>query len=951
MSIQNNLKAKNFHDKDSIEYLIKKGSSLLTAGDYIESNKWFHRGYSLSKVNGDQKKEQELRILWYLGNNFFIMGQYDSASYYFSSIVNLEKPKTHINDSLVAFALAEKGSVYMKMSQFDSARKYYDLAKVRYKQVFGARSLLLANIMDMKGGLAFRMFDTSLALKFFKKSLAIRKEHLDEYTYSMSKSYFNIGIAYGRNKDNLNARIYFKKALKIRKRILSKNHQSLGMLYTSIGISYLMENDKEAAILYFKQAKLIYESLKYEHKRLYNVYKNIGNIYRNNGTYDSAKHYYSKSEESTKRIYGHKSTKLGMVLNSLAETSEAQSDDHQAAIYYHKAIMATILDDVDSSIYAKLSLSKAILGGEIAWAILGKAQSLHRLYNKNQNENDLIGSYQTYRLIVELLREFIENGTSDNTMLYLLDSTSVYNQRMISLSSELYARTGNEKYIYDTYKTINNSRSMLLNFNNKETAAKKFIQIPDSIKKIEVELRKSLVQRKTQLLFENRKGKKDSIKVSEMEIEIFDLKQSHKSITQYLEVNHPSYLQMKYRNVEIEVDELQNQLGKDRQLIEYVYGDSLIYAYIISSNSFDVVKVGPINHIDTLIESYHQSIINNDFSNFSRHSNLLYKKLFEPISDKISKDRIIIIPDGPIWRINFDLLLTNDAEGSEYNQLPYLINKYTISYNYSSQAIINESKIKVQRDSQELLAFSFGESDEPTIGSSLSLSVLRAGNVELPGSRKEIGAISSLFDGNYFYGNRANESNFKAIAQDYSILHLALHGQINYNNPDNSYLSFYSKGDSIEDGKLYAFELYSMDLNSELAVLSACNTGTGKVSKGEGVLSLGRAFLFSGVKSLLLTNWQVSDETTPQIMEDFYFELKQGKRKSEALRIAKLNYINKSDNLSSAPFYWGSFYLIGSDNVMVFANSNTWLYLSLGVGLLLLLIFTAYFVRKNITLS
>ena len=208
-------------------------------------------------------------------------------------------------------------------------------------------------------------------------------------------------------------------------------------------------------------------------------------------------------------------------------------------------------------------------------------------------------------------------------------------------------------------------------------------------------------------------------------------------------------------------------------------------------------------------------------------------------------------------------------------------------------------------------------------GGQMSLLNLRSEEKKLPGSAVEIASISKQFNGDYIFGNQASEKLFKELSPNYQILHLAIHGETNDSIPEYSNLSFYAKGDTIEDGQLYAFELYNLDLNADLAVLSACNTGSGKIVNGEGVMSLGRAFAHAGVRSLLLTRDEVSDATSPRIIQLFYEELKKGKRKSDALRSAKLRFLKEANNITSDPFYWSSYYTLGDDSSIEFQRDRT----------------------------
>ena len=161
-----------------------------------------------------------------------------------------------------------------------------------------------------------------------------------------------------------------------------------------------------------------------------------------------------------------------------------------------------------------------------------------------------------------------------------------------------------------------------------------------------------------------------------------------------------------------------------------------------------------------------------------------------------------------------------------------------------------------------------------------------------------------------------------------------MHGFTDEANPANSKLVFYNTQDTVEDGSLHAYELYNLRLNAQLAVLSACKTGTGKVQHGDGIMSLGRAFSFAGVPSLVLTRTDVSDAATPYIMQYFYEGLSKGLPKSKALQQAKVRFLeNDADQITANPSYWASFYILGNDQPIVdTSNTNNLLFLVIGIG-------------------
>jgi CHAT domain-containing protein len=196
----------------------------------------------------------------------------------------------------------------------------------------------------------------------------------------------------------------------------------------------------------------------------------------------------------------------------------------------------------------------------------------------------------------------------------------------------------------------------------------------------------------------------------------------------------------------------------------------------------------------------------------------------------------------------------------------------------------------------------------------VALDSLRGSLIQLNWAEKEVVGISEMMDGETYCYRYATEKMFKDKAPKAGILHIATHAIVNDVNPMFSKLVFTKDLSSIEDGFLNTYELYNMKLNAGMVVLSACNTGYGKLVRGEGIMSLARGFMYAGCPSLVMSLWSVDDQSTSLLMKKFYGGLVQGKNKDEALRQAKLEYLKNADEVKSNPFYWSGMIFVGNTN-------------------------------------
>ena len=174
-----------------------------------------------------------------------------------------------------------------------------------------------------------------------------------------------------------------------------------------------------------------------------------------------------------------------------------------------------------------------------------------------------------------------------------------------------------------------------------------------------------------------------------------------------------------------------------------------------------------------------------------------------------------------------------------------------------------------------------------------------------------------------------------------------MHTLINDVDPMASKLVFTLNNDSTDDGFLNTYEIYNLDLNAELAVLSACKTGMGKFSKGEGIMSLARGFLYAGVPGIVMTLWSIEDKSGSEIVAGFYKNLKDSQRKDIALRNAKLTYLNNANQLFAHPYFWAAHVQIGDSSPIIPSSGKNYIYYSIAGIVLVLLVLIVIRRRKR----
>jgi CHAT domain-containing protein len=248
----------------------------------------------------------------------------------------------------------------------------------------------------------------------------------------------------------------------------------------------------------------------------------------------------------------------------------------------------------------------------------------------------------------------------------------------------------------------------------------------------------------------------------------------------------------------------------------------------------------------------------------------------------------------------------SNAADVDYRSLKYLIKSFAIGYAYSSSSMLNRDVSSRNVSSPSMLAMGFTDGR-----------TLRDGETQLSqivGAEEELHALAQRFSsGKFLFGKDAHEANFKRMAPEYDILHLAVHGSGDVEKNFAASL-YFGKSDNGEDGELHAYELYGLKLNALMAVLSSCESGLGKGYRGEGMISMASAFTYSGCQNILMSLWKVNDQTAMRLMDDFYGFLLAGETIDVALRNAKLKYLDAADEFSADPRTWTPLVAYGNLN-------------------------------------
>ncbi|MCP4552270.1 MAG: CHAT domain-containing protein, partial [Bacteroidetes bacterium] len=541
-----------------------------------------------------------------------------------------------------------------------------------------------------------------------------------------------------------------------------------------------------------------------------------------------------------------------------------------------------------------------------------------KLYTQADSINYLEASLNCYENAKEVF-DGLKSRLKTDSKFILTDGTKKEFDKAYNTYFTYYELTKDESLINKSFRFAEGNKAAVLLSSMQDMKAMEFGGIPSEQLSLEKDLKKRINGYK-QLIYEQLNSfNPDSSRIVLWERRLFDLTNRYDSLIVFFGDAYPAYFELKYNANVSSINYIKDQLNENQAVLEYILLDSAVYTYLITSEVSKFVKT-PIDSNFFINLKIVQNAANIDFLSHSLEdfkvyvsaSNELFKVLFSNLLSEISGKKLIIIPDGKLGYLAYEALVMElpDFSGINYRNLSYLVKTHPISYSYSSTLLFKNMEAKSSGNS----VLAFAPSYQSSTTNNLAQRNPTARLNPLKNAQEEVANVSEIFNSTVFTNDMASEGNFKTNSSNHDILHFAMHTILDDKDPMYSKLVFTQGLDSIEDGFLNTYEIYNLTLNAQLAVLSACNTGGGKIINGEGIMSLARGFFYSGVPSIIMTLWEVDDKSGADIMTGFYRKLKDGLSKDVALQEAKLDYLATASQLRAHPYFWAAYVNIGSTN-------------------------------------
>lgn len=792
--------------------------------------------------------------------------------------------------------------MYQRKKDFETSKKYISKALETYRKM-PEFELDLAHSYHQMGNVLETEKAHQESLQWYTTAKGMyRKLHNGKASYQEGNSTMNLGKAHN----------YMAQQLANSSPYIDATHPEVRALRAK-GIEYFEENEEIFA-----------EAVGRDHARWIELWLSKGVCHFENLDTIAAHELFQKAYDRAYKLAPEKSYDRSLACLSLAKTTV---DLDSAIALYQKGLWELSngweYDSVDDNPTAQEVFYED-------WSVrimINKSMRLQDQFNAGKDDDFLRSGIKTINAADALLDESRLSFLTTSAKIFLgRKGHEVYSQG-VDLCHDLGGQEA------QAFQYIEKDKGLVLLEALQSGKKIQDVMVPDSLSG-----RLRRISAKIAELTTKQNQFKESDKYSVIGAQIFDLDEERKAITAKIKTDYPITARITEDGQTISLEEVQKQLANNEVIYEYLKSEDDLFILKITKTSSKLYKTeikGYQADLDSLLRIINDENIALNSSNsksvwdsYQKHAYNLYKQL---LPDYQNED-LLIIPDGNLNYLPFELLITEPSSGDiiNYSLLPYLLKSGVIKYAFSNS--LHFADVHIKEDSKHsLLAIAPSYPSAPS-----GFLASRAGFTSLAHTATEALNISKLMGGDNVIGEGATVETFKNIAPDYEVLHLAMHAYTHDKDPMLSGMVFSETG-AESDNILHAHELYNMNLPSELVVLSACNTGLGQYKQGEGVMSLGRAFRHAGTKNIIMSLWQANDASTSEIMTSFYKNIENGEPKAMALRDAKLEYLESNANVF--PHYWGAFVLLGDDQPLEFKKQSPAIWILLSGFLLLLLLF------------
>ena len=512
-------------------------------GNYLKALDLYQKSLEIETSRSNFSNKLMASLYQNMGIVYSILGNHDSAKIYFKKSIILKENLLAADDPQLANGFLNYGRFLQTIGDQYEGLEYLDKAENIYLTRYGNDYFGLASIYFNKGSIYILLYDYDKSLKYHERAVELYKKQYNSNHVIFNELYNNIGIIYEKLDKLEKAIEYYFKSLN-----QNSNPETLLKVYGNLGRCYdRLDKPVEAEKYYLIAINKSIELLGDSHTQTANSYLDYGIFCDEREKFIIADKYLNKAYSIFIENFGKKNRDVSSTLTALGQHQQNINYFNEALEYYQQALVSFIEDYNETDIYNNPGLKILDHDLNLFYTIQNKALAFYYYYMfDTDNTKDLIASFETSQLAIQLLEIIKSSFGEDNTKLIITNEVNDIYDLAVMVSSELYEKTREEKYLNSAFEFSEKGKATVLLSSLREFEAMEVVNIPTEIRENENILSKEISLYKKLVYDESQKANPDSSKVTTWKNQIFEKTKSHDSLIASIENEYPEYYNLKY---------------------------------------------------------------------------------------------------------------------------------------------------------------------------------------------------------------------------------------------------------------------------------------------------------------------------------------------------------------------------------------------------------------------
>jgi CHAT domain-containing protein len=905
-------------EKDSYlwaKYYQIRGALYSEKAEFSESIRLLRLSATLFSGLGNEYVVDAVNANNLIANTYLDLSKFDSALLIYKDSYHrlIQLPKAESDTNALANTLGNIGAAFQYLNQWDSAAIYHRRSRQLYAASLGNENPKVANQVFNLALVAYERGYYDQSIDQLQQALAIYEAQAYDHHPELSELYGSLGAVYAAKgewdaainslymdslhtlktfgsqhpfmaicyQEMANTRLEMgqpAEAVRLLEKAMSifdlhyTGHRNQSKSLALLGKAYFQSGNYQQGILALQQAELI-EEVKTS-GTMFQIYYWLAKNSLAMGKNIEAKAYAKQSIAAIPSSHEQKGPTVAKGYLLLAEIESVMNHPKTAIPYLKRALTATTTGD-------KVLFSREYVNAAYALAIAKEQQG--------QLEEALTYIDLAQKEANRIRREFAYESSAYEWA----KQVEAINNTGISLCYKLYQQQDNNAltFLNRAFKFSENNKAFRLQQHTVQLKMSDLSKMSDKAIATATELRANLIYYRELLEDKLNGANTTDLSLEQLQEKIFSLSSDYDRFVRRVQQHHPEYFSLAFATDAPGVTAVMKTLPKNSLLLEFHMDNVYMYLFALQRKGKPVFMRVPAAPVREASRQMANAIHYNSDSMYRLSAYALYDLTLGKLGILPGKQNLVVVADGDLHDVPLEALLTQMVTpGTSPKNYPYLLNRNGVMYAPSAALFVMKQPIKPKWGRLVTVfapEFNFNKAD----------------------AFRELAAIKTHFKSRIISGEESHKDKIGHWMQQSDVLHFATHGILDNDRPLKSYLTLGK--DTTEGNRLYAYDLYRMQTKARLVTLAACYSGSGPVTSGEGKINMARGFMYAGAPNIVMSLWAVPDNSTGKILSSFYGLLAKGKDKTEALRQAKLDYIQQADPSGAVPLYWAGKIIVG----------------------------------------